>query len=219
MTRKPAGVAFNLDGTLVDSRLAIAAACNHLLASAGLPPRDPDVIATYVGDGMTHFVARAFGLPLTAPEIPELEARLVAYYAAHPVDHTRWMPGALEALDALAALPLAVVTNKARAVTLRVLEGLGAAERFAFVFAGGDGPLKPSPDPVIAVAKALQVDVGSLWVVGDAEQDILSARAAGAVAIAVRGGFADDARIRAAEPQVTLDSLHELPALARAAGG
>jgi len=212
----PLAVAFDLDGTLVDSRLDIAAACNHVLTSAGRVPLDPQVIASFVGDGVAHLVARAFELRIEAPELPELTTRLVAYYSAHPVDHTRWMPGAIEALDALASVPLAIVTNKARAVTLRVLEALGASARFAFVFAGGDGPLKPSPEPVLAVARALSVPVGSLWVVGDAEQDILSARAAGAFAVAVRGGFADDERLQAASPDVTLASLLELPALARA---
>ena len=217
--RRPLGVAFDLDGTLVDSRLDIAAACNHALASAGRATLAPEVIASFVGDGVTHLVARAFRLELDAPELPDLTARLVAYYAAHPVDHTRWMPGAIEALDALAHLPLAIVTNKARAVTLRVLEALGASGRFAFVFAGGDGPLKPSPEPVLAIARALSVDVRALWVVGDAEQDVLSARAAGAFAVAVRGGFADDERLRAASPDVTLASLHELPALTRETTG
>ena len=139
----------------------------------------------------------------------------MTYYAAHPADRTRWMPGALATLDALAALPFALVTNKARAVTLRVLEVLGGGGRFAFVYAGGDGPLKPHPDAIAAVARGLGVDVADLWVVGDADQDILAARAAGAVAIAVRGGFADDARLTAARPDVLLDAIDQLPALVR----
>lgn len=210
--KRPAAVAFDLDGTLIDSRLDIAAACNHVLASEGRATMPPDVIAGFVGDGVAHLVARAFGLPVEAPEVPELTARLVAYYSAHPVVHTRWMPGALEVMGALerAGLPMAIVTNKARKVTLAVLDALGAVGRFAGVVAGGDAPLKPSPEPVIAVARALGVEVGALWVVGDGEQDILSAKAAGAYAVAVRGGFADDARLAAAGPDVTLGSLAEL---------
>jgi phosphoglycolate phosphatase-like HAD superfamily hydrolase len=127
------------------------------------------------------------------------------------------MAGALEALDALAPWPLAIVTNKARAVTLRVLDALGVTGRFAFVSAGGDGPLKPSPEPVLAVARALGVDVRGLWVIGDAEQDVLSARAAGAFAVAVRGGFHDDAQLAASLPDVTLASLRELPRLVQRA--
>jgi phosphoglycolate phosphatase len=123
------------------------------------------------------------------------------------------MPGALAALDAVRGLPLALVTNKARAVTLAVLEGLGTAHRFAFVYAGGDGPLKPRPEPIVATARALGVPVEALWVVGDGDQDILSARAAGAVAIAVLGGFGTEERLRAAQPDAVLPSLADLAAL------
>lgn len=219
--RRPAAVAFDLDGTLIDSRLDIAAACNHVLERAGRATLPPDVIAGFVGDGVAALVSRAFGLPVGTPEVAERAAQLVEYYSAHPVVHTRWMPGALDAMDAVdgAGLPMAIVTNKARAVTLRVLDALGAAGRFACVVAGGDAPLKPRPDMVLAVARALGVEVPAVWVVGDGDQDILSAKAAGAYAVAVRGGFADDTRLAASGPDVTLGSLGELGALVRSAVG
>jgi len=213
--RRPEAVAFDLDGTLVDSRLDIAAACNHVLVGAGRAPLDVDVIATFVGDGVRALVSRAFVLPMDSPELDALERAFVARYTDHAVDHTTWMPGALDALEALRSLPLAVVTNKARSVTLAVLDALGAPGRFAFVYAGGDGPLKPLPEPVAAVARALGVPVEALWVVGDGDQDLLSARAAGAVAIGVLGGFGSEARLRAASPDAVLASLAELPALMR----
>jgi 2-phosphoglycolate phosphatase len=211
--RPPRAVAFDLDGTLIDSRLDIAAACNHVLASRGRAPLEPDVIATFVGDGVRALVSRAFGLPMASPEVDPLERAFVARYAAHPADHTTWMPGALDALAALDGTPVALLTNKARAVTLAVLDALGASTRFAFVYAGGDGPLKPRPEPVVAVAHALAVPVEELWVVGDGEQDLLSARAAGAVAIAVLGGFGAEAKLREARPDAVLGSLAELAPL------
>jgi phosphoglycolate phosphatase len=211
--RAPRAVAFDLDGTLIDSRLDIAAACNHVLVAEGRAPLDVAVIATYVGDGVRALVSRAFGLPMDAPALDALERAYVARYAAHSLDETTWMPGALAACDAFAGTPLAVVTNKARAVTLAVLDALRAGDRFAFVYAGGDGPLKPRPEPIVATARALGVPVESLWVVGDGDQDILSARAAGAVAIAVLGGFGTEARLRAAQPDAVLPSLADLPRL------
>jgi phosphoglycolate phosphatase len=213
--RRPEAVAFDLDGTLIDSRLDIAAACNHVLVEAGWAPLDAAVIATFVGDGVRALVSRAFGLPLDYPDLDPLERAFVARYAAHAVEQTTWMPGALQAADALRGMPLAVVTNKARSVTLAVLKALHAGDRFAFVYAGGDGPLKPRPEPVLAVARALGVPVEALWVVGDGDQDVLSARAAGAVAIAVLGGFTAEARLRACLPDAVLPSLAELPALVR----
>ncbi len=218
--RAPAAIAFDLDGTLIDSRLDIVAACNHTLTWAGRAPLSAEVISTYVGDGVRALVARAFGVPETDAPERSLDAwcdEFIAYGTAYPAAHTTWMPGALAALDALSELPLAVVTNKARVVALRVLDALGGRSRFGFVYAGGDGPLKPRPHPILAVARAFGVDVERVWVVGDAEQDVLSARAAGATAVAVRGGFHDEARLQAASPHVMLSSLLDLPALVRAA--
>jgi len=211
--RRPEAVAFDLDGTLIDSRLDIAAACNHVLASEGRPPLDVKVIATFVGDGVRALVSRAFAMPLESPALDALERAFVERYAAHAVEQTTWMPGALDAMDALRGTPLAVVTNKARAVTLAILDALDAGGRFAFVYAGGDGPLKPRPEPVLAVGRALAVPVEALWVVGDGDQDLLSARAAGAVAIGVLGGFGTEARLRASRPDALLPSLAALRAL------
>jgi phosphoglycolate phosphatase len=211
--RRPHGIAFDLDGTLIDSRLDIAAACNYVLVSAGRAPLDPAVVATFVGDGVRALVSRAFALPIDAPALDDLEAAFVAQYAAHPVEQTTWMPGALAALDSARDLPLAILTNKARAVTLAVLDGLAAGARFAFVYAGGDGPLKPRREPVLAVARALSVLPEALWVVGDGVQDLDAAHAGGAVAVAVLGGFTPEARLREARPDALLGSLAELPEL------
>lgn len=215
--KAPLAFAFDLDGTLVDSRLDIVAACNHVLVHAGRAPLAPEVVEGFVGDGVRKLVARAFGLADDAPELDALADEFVRYYAAHPADRTTWMPGALAALDALSGLPTALVTNKARAVTLRVLDALGGGERFAFVYAGGDGPLKPSPAPIVAVAGAFGVEVPALWVIGDAAQDVRAARAAGAVAVAVLGGFATEEKLRAARPDALLRSIDELPALVASA--
>ena len=211
--RSPRAYAFDLDGTLVDSRLDIVAACNHVLGHAGRPPLPSEVVEGFVGDGVRKLVARAFGFADDSPELDALADEFVRYYAAHPADHTTWMPGALTVLDAL-SLPTALVTNKARAVTLRVLDALGERERFAFVYAGGDGPLKPSPTPIVTVADALGIELSALWVIGDAPQDVRAARAAGAVAVAVLGGFATEDALRAAGPDALLRSIGELPALA-----
>ena len=215
--RRPYAVAFDLDGTLVDSRLDIAAACNHVLVGAGRAPLDPAVIATFVGDGVRALLSRAFAMPLDGPGLGELERAFVDRYAAHPVEQTTWMPGALAVLDDLRRMPLAVVTNKARPIAVAVLAALDATRRFAFVFAGGDGPMKPRPEPVLATARGLGVPADALWVVGDGDQDLLAARAAGAVAIAVLGGFVPEERLRAAEPDAVLRSLTELPGLVRSA--
>jgi phosphoglycolate phosphatase len=206
-------LAFDLDGTLIDSRRDIAAACNHVLSHAGRSALDEAIIATFVGDGARALLARAFGFERTAPELDELHDEFVRYYAAHPITHTGWMSGAVAALDALGAHPLAILTNKTRTVTLAILDALGARARFAAIYGAGDGPLKPSPEPVLSIARAVGVAPQELWVIGDAAQDVGAGRAAGSPTIGVLGGFHSEARLREAGPDRVIASLAELPAL------
>jgi phosphoglycolate phosphatase len=215
-------ILFDLDGTLVDSRRDIANACNFALESRGRRALDEGTIAGYVGDGARQLLARAFGLPPGDAEIEQALAGFQSFYAEHAADHTRWMPGALEALDALADRPLALVTNKPRAATLAVLDALGARRRFASIVAGEDAPLKPDPGSILAALRALPASVGAItprdaWMVGDGPQDILAGRAAGCTTIAVSGGFASRESLAAAEPDATLESLTQLVALVASA--
>jgi phosphoglycolate phosphatase len=214
MLRAPNAIAFDLDGTLVDSRLDIAAACNHTLRWAGRQPLEVETIATYVGDGARKLLARAFGIDPASPELDAIYVEFERYYAAHCVESTRWMPHALAAISALGArLPLAIVTNKMRSVTERIVNALGARDRFAAIYAGGDGPLKPSPEPMLALARELSVAPQDIWVVGDGVQDVASGDAAGCTTIAVLGGFASEQALRAAHPDALIPSLADLPAL------
>lgn len=214
---RPRVVAFDLDGTLFDSRATIARACNRALVAVGRPPRTEAEIGTYVGDGARLLLARALGEADASYDKALVEGAYVhwlAAYLAHPADGTTWMPGAEAALDACAALglPLALVTNKSREPTMGLLDVLGITARFAVVVAGGDDELKPSPSPILRVARELGQPVQNLWMVGDGPQDVRAARAAGAFAVAVRGGFASDAAVLAAEPHLTIESLAQLPA-------
>jgi phosphoglycolate phosphatase len=206
---RPEAAIFDLDGTLVDSAGDIAAAVNHALEAEGRTRLPVAAVRRLVGDGARMLVARAFAQPPEAVDRPL--AIFHAYYTAHPCEETALMPGALAALDALAGARLALVTNKPRDATLPVLEALGLAPRFAAIYAGGDGPLKPDPTAIRAVLGG--VAPGRAWVIGDGPQDVAAGRAAGCFTVAVLGGYGDEARLRAAAPDVVLASLAELPEL------
>src|SRR5450631_4012269 len=108
----PKLVAFDLDGTLIDSRGDIAAACNHVLSWAGRATLPEATIASFVGDGARSLLARAFKIEKDARELDGIVEEWRRFYVAHPIDHSTWMPGAREAMDALAArgIALALVT-------------------------------------------------------------------------------------------------------------
>ncbi len=83
---------------------------------------------------------------------------------------------------------------------------------FAAIAAGGDhATIKPSPQPILEIAKQLGLDPGQLVVVGDGPQDIEAGRRAGCRTIGVEGGFLPHERLVASQPDVLIQSLEELP--------
>src|SRR5262249_61985114 len=121
---------------------------------------------------------------------------------------------AQEAPDVLGALGLllAICTNKARSTPDAVLSGLGVRTRFRAVFAGGDlSEKKPSPGPLLHLAKLLGITADMMVMVGDGPQDIEAARRAGMRAIAVEHGFVSRDSVIAARPDVLLKRLAGRP--------
>jgi phosphoglycolate phosphatase len=205
---RPRAAVLDLDGTLVDSAPDIAAALNRVLEAEGRAALPLAAVKGFIGDGARALVARALGRARSDVDGPL--ALFQRRYRERPCVETRLMPGALAALDALAGARLALVTNKPRDVTRLVLDGLGLAPRFAAVYAGGDGPLKPDPAAIRAVLGG--VPPAEAWVIGDGPQDVEAGRAAGCFTVGVLGGYAD-ARLAASAPDVLLGSLAELPGL------
>ncbi|WP_437733990.1 HAD family hydrolase [Sorangium sp. So ce1335] len=218
----PTAIVFDLDGTLIDSRGDIVAAVNHALEATGRAPLPGQVIVRYVGDGARALCARAAGLPEASPEsspkssedVEELLRHFLAYYERHPLDFTRWMPGAQEMIERLwdlGDLSLCVCTNKPRSTTDAVLAALGVRGRFQAVVAGGDIPeKKPSPAPLLHLAERLGVPPRRMVMVGDGPQDIECARRAGVRSIAVLGGFGAHQELLDARPDVLLQSMGDL---------
>lgn len=215
------GVVFDLDGTLVDSRRDIAEATNHALRQSGRRELPHDEIESYVGDGAPWLMARAARLAIEDPQTAALVADFLDFYAQHPLDHTRLMPGALEALEALRGAPLGVCTNKPRRSSLSVLRGLALEARFDCLVAGDDLPeRKPHPAMVLEAARRLGVPVADVVMVGDGAQDVRAGKSAGAHTVGVRGGIQAFERLAEAEPELIIDTLAELPdALSRLASG
>jgi phosphoglycolate phosphatase len=210
---------FDLDGTLVDSLPDIAAALNAALHDAGLEAFALDEAARMVGHGARLLVQRALiarGQLADTSRIDALWAAFVSHYDAHPCDLTRLYPGALAALDALAAdrWALALCTNKPEAIAQQVLDALGITDRFVSIIGGQDGlPLKPAPDMVLLNLCDANVMADRAVMIGDSPADFEAARAAGIPVILMSHGYSS-VPVATLGADATLDHFdHLLPAL------
>ena len=215
MTARPT-IAFDLDGTLVDTAPDLVDTLNLVLEEAGLDPVPYAEARNLVGGGARALIERGLAFErekLPAFEVDRLLARFLVHYEAHLADRSRAFPEVGDVLGALAAKGalLVVCTNKLERFSLKLLQALGLAERFAVV-AGADTFEVRKPDPghlLGAVARAGGRSATAVMV-GDSETDVLTARRAKVPVVAVSWGYS---RIPAGElgADRLIERMNDLP--------
>jgi len=196
--RPPAGpfdvVAFDLDGTLVDTSADLAAALNHALAALDRPTLSTRQVRGLVGHGTRELLRKGLALTGGADEQAMAEGLpvLLAHYEAHICDATTAYPGVENALGRLAegGVRLAICTNKPERLSRALVEALGWDGRFAAII-GGDTLDRSKPDPTPLHEAIARAGGGRAAYVGDAITDADTARAANLPFIAVTFGFRD----------------------------
>ena len=205
---------FDLDGTLIDSKLDLVSSVNFMLREMQRDVLPLAIVAGYIGHGAPRLVADALGPDAAeADRMRGLEIFL-AHYSQHNLDATRAYPGVLEGLESLQDRPMAVLTNKPQKMSVEILEALGLRKFFRAVY-GGDSFEKKKPDPVgaLTILKGLGASPQESAMVGDSGVDIQTARNAGMFAIAVNYGFGQHDR-QAQPADLYIDSVQEIAALA-----
>lgn len=212
-------VAFDLDGTLVDTAADIAAAVNGMRQGLGMPAQDPAAIAQWIGDGAERLVHRALTGRLDGVAPAELFNRafpsFLTHYGRGLSDRSRPFPGAQAVLAALRGqgLKLCCVTNKPEAFTLPLLQRLDLAHYFDLIISGDSLPQrKPDPLPLLHALSRLRVPPERAVLVGDSANDLLAGRAAGFAVICVSYGYNRGMDVRGLHPDAVIDTLAELPA-------
>lgn len=209
----PAAVLFDLDMTLVETRLDLARSVNAVRESYGLDPLTEPRIASYIGHGVETLLARGLGSSY-AGRGTEVMERFADHYRAHCLDATHAYPGAIALVDALRPLPLAIVSNKTRAFCEQILQGTGFGDRFEVIVGGDTAPSpKPDPAPLRLACRELGVDPVDAVMVGDSPTDILAATRAGMRGIAVTWGLGTASDLARERPQAIAHSMDELRAL------
>jgi phosphoglycolate phosphatase len=201
---------FDLDGTLIDSQRDLIRSVNAMLRAMGREQLHEDTISGYIGHGAPQLVGRALGEDSPQEERERALKFFLAHYEEHKLDSTCAYPGVPEALEHLAAYPMAILTNKPVRVSVRILEGLGLAKYFRAVYGGNSFETK-KPDPLGAhtILREFAAAPSETIIIGDSEVDVQTARNAGTLAAAVNYGFGT--HDRAAHPaDIYLDRLTDL---------
>ena len=190
-------IVFDLDGTLVDSARDLVPALNRTIARDGLPPVPHDEVGHFVGKGAMAMIARAFdyhGRPLSKDRQKELLAHYLEDYETHIADETVYFDGVMDALDTLEAdgWRFAICTNKFKHLARKLIGAIGGGDRFAAITGGDTFDFKkPDPAHIVETVRLAGGDPARAVMVGDSNNDIDAAIAAGWPSIAVTFGYSD----------------------------
>ena len=210
-------VIFDLDGTLIDSRLDLVHSVNAALRHINRPELPDDVIASYVGDGAPVLIQRALG----SEAVDETLIRkglefFLSYYREHKLDHTKIYPGIPEALAEIQnsgnGLPrkLAVLSNKPVNPSRAIVEALGLGRYFTQVYGGNSfATKKPDPEGALKILSEAGVRPEQTAIVGDSHVDIRTGHNAGLRTVAVTYGFAPHT-LELESPDIEVDTPQEL---------
>jgi len=203
---------FDLDGTLIDSKLDLVHAVNATRAWMKLPAISEELVASYVGNGAPVLVRRALGPDASTAEVDRALEYFLGYYRDHMLDHTRLYPGVQEALDRMLAAgsKLAVLTNKPVRFSQAIIDGLGLSTHFFRVY-GGNSFDQKKPDPIGIETLLTESGVGRdrTIMVGDSGVDIRTARNANVKACGVTYGFQPET-FEQDPPDIVVDNMREL---------
>lgn len=207
-------VIFDLDGTLIDSRLDLMHSVNAMLRHLGRPDLPGEVVASYVGDGAPMLIRRALGDPNDEKMIKNALEFFLSHYKEHKLDHTTVYAGIPEALRQIHSngtrRQMAVLSNKPVNPSRAIVEALGLARFFTHVYGGNSfATKKPDPLGIRTILKETGVSAGDALIIGDSSVDVLTGRNAGLVTCGVTYGFAPHT-FKEVEPDVVVDTPLEL---------
>jgi len=210
---------FDLDGTLIDSRLDLVHSVNAMLRHLGRIELPDEVIASYVGDGAPMLVRRALGDPSDEAFFKRGLDYFLSYYREHKLDHTTVYDGITQALSRIGSngnepkRQMAVLSNKPVHPSRAIVKALGLDPFFVSVYGGNSfSTKKPDPLGVNTLLAETNVSPEQSIIIGDSSIDIVTGRNAGVWSCGVTYGFAPQT-LSIAPPDVLIDRPEDLAEL------
>ncbi len=214
-------VAFDLDGTLIDTLPDLTSAVNATLSALGAHTLPQARVKELVGDGADKLVARAVAEALAKDAATDdMQARAMelffACYSEHLFSRSKVYPDAVRTLQALQdrAIRVCCITNKSSRFALPLLERAGFSGLLEFTLcADRTEDRKPSPVLLLQACERLELIPPELLYVGDSHTDVLAAHAAGCGAAAVTFGYHKPGSLERVKPDATVANLAQIVGL------
>ncbi len=208
-------IAFDLDGTLVETHEDLVGTLNRMLVAKGLPAAPMESARDLIGGGARALLVHGFelaGAPVEHAQDPALFDAFIADYIEHIADHSQPFDGVVETLESLAerGATLVVVTNKRSDLSELLLGKIDLTKHFAAIV-GPDrvSARKPSGAHLIEAVTSVGGDPTRAIMVGDAAPDIGCAKDAGVPSIGVTFGYTP-VPIEDLEPDVIVDAFEDI---------
>ena len=202
---------FDLDGTLLDSRLDLANSVNATRAEMGKPPLEHSLVFSYVGNGAPVLIRKALGPEASDAEVKHGLKFFLDYYRDHAVDATELYPGVRESLDRLhaAGMQLAILTNKPVRISEAIMKHFDLDSMLFRVYGGNSfAQKKPNPVGIETLRAEASVTPEETWMVGDSIVDMQTARNAGVMACGVTYGFQPET-LKECPPDLLVDRMED----------
>lgn len=216
-TRQDSGMnpllAFDLDGTLIDSAPDIVVAVNRTLQKNGKRILKDEVIISHIGEGLKKLIADIFIADNLSPSrIIELEMEFLGIYEEEMLTRTQVYPGVEKFLDDYDG-PIGIITNKNIGPAKAIVQHL-KLDRFPWVEIFGADSLaerKPSPLPLQTLMNLAGHTPQTTFMIGDGLPDVLSALRAGVPSIAIGFGYTAQSLLQQHDPVAILRHYEDLP--------
>ena len=201
---------FDLDGTLIDSRIDLANSVNYVLKDAGLKELPEDKIFSYIGNGSKSLIEKSLGRS-GKDKFTQVYNTFQSYYSDHLLDNTTLYEDVEETLSYFSDKSLYILSNKHQEFCQKILDGFNLSSAFKGIY-GGDSfdKMKPEPLGVKKIRKEEGVLQEECILIGDSPQDINAGKNAGIKMAAVTYGYHSENRLMKDNPDLLIDSLSAL---------
>ncbi|HWR59560.1 MAG TPA: HAD-IA family hydrolase [Thermodesulfovibrionales bacterium] len=207
-------IAFDLDGTLIDSSVDITNALNYALEPYSRQRLSTGDTIKLIGEGINRLIEKLVGDRGGAVADAAMK-RFLDHYTQHILDFTTVYFGVEETLERLDDYKKAVISNKREDLSRMVLDGLRLSRYFDIIIGSDTTPeRKPSPVPILKALSEMNINASDAVIVGDSNYDVDAGKAAGVITIAVTYGYRPREVI--AHADYIIDKMTDLvPVLAR----